>query len=334
MARESVEPAEVQFSSKKNFNWRVSEPKDFSGVSVVGGDLGNEAYVWLRKIERLKTTARLSDEESLFLVGNHLVQKAETWFNVVGIKSKSWGEFVVAFKKQYLADQEDKWWFQLQTMKQGEGDSIDDVALKMEELFELLENKSVAFQIRSFLSAIKPGIAFEVEKEGTPESFEDAKLKAKRVEKSLNKYDLNRNGVTGISYVEKHGDLMKSSGYLGDRSVKEGSVSDTSSIATSEVSSLVAKLEQLSINLVKLNEKATTFTRQPAMNRPQYTNNMPNPRVFTCFYCHDEGHKKYDCPKYIRDHSQSNPATGSNSIPIGGATNDVSNDSGKGQERQ
>lgn len=337
MTRESVSP-EVQLTSKKNFNWRVSEPKDFSGVSVAGGDLGNEAYVWLRKIERLKTTAKLSDEESLFLVGNHLVLKAETWFNVVGIKSKSWGEFVIAFKKQYLADQEDKWWYQLQTMKQNEGDSIDDVALKMEELFELLDNKSVAFQIRSFLSAIKPGIAFEVEKDGTPDSFEDAKSKAKRIEKSLLKYELNSKGAAGTSYVEKYGEMVKSD-FFNSRMNKEESVSDSGSVITSEVSSLVAKLEQLSINLVKLNENASFSRQQPVNIRPQYNNNNVQngaPRVFTCFYCRDEGHKKYDCPKFIRDQGQGqgNPATGSNSVPIGSVSNDVANDSGKGQERQ
>ncbi|KAI8062067.1 hypothetical protein BDF21DRAFT_403018 [Thamnidium elegans] len=96
------------------------------------------------------------------------------------------------------------------------------------------------------------------------------------------------------------------------------SFSDVNSIAGSEVSSLVAKLEQLSINLVKLNEGVIQQQRQ-AVTRPQYNNNpVPSgPRVFTCFYCRDEGHKKYDCPKFLRDQGQApSPATGSNNIPI------------------
>lgn len=39
-------------------------------------------------------------------------------------------------------------------MKQSRNDTIDDVALKMEELFILLDNKNEAYQVRTFLSAI------------------------------------------------------------------------------------------------------------------------------------------------------------------------------------
>lgn len=319
---------EVTMLSKK-FNWRVSVPKEFSGVSVAGEDLGDEAFAWLKKMERLKSSAKLSDEEVLFLVGDHLTKKAETWFNVVGVKATSWDLFVAAFKKQYLVDQEDKWWWQLQNMKQKEDDTIDDVALKMEELFELLENRNAAFQVRTFLSAIRPSIGFEVEKEGTPANFQDAKNKAKQIEKSLKKYEAGK-FIDGTVYAEKMSNFKSES----VKKMNDTGYSDANSIAGSEVSSLVAKLEQLSINLVKLNEGVIQQQRQAAP-RPQYNSNpvSSGPRVFTCFYCRDEGHRKYDCPKFLRDQGQvSSPATGSNNIPI---SNGVShNDSGKVNEHQ
>lgn len=318
---------EVTMLSKK-FNWRVSVPKDFSGVSIAGEDLGDEAFAWLKKMERLKSSAKLSDEEVLFLVGDHLIKKAETWFNVVGVKATSWDIFVAAFKKQYLIDQEDKWWWQLQNMKQKEDDTIDDVALKMEELFELLENRNAAFQVRTFLSAIRPSIGFEVEKEGTPANFQEAKNKAKQIEKSLRKYEAGK-FVDGTVYAEKMSNFKSES----VKKMNDAGYSDTNSIAGSEVSSLVAKLEQLSVNLVKLNEGVIQQQRQTAI-RPQYNNAVSSgPRVLTCFYCRDEGHRKYDCPKFLRDQGQvSSPATGSNNIPI---SNGVShNDSGKVNEHQ
>lgn len=316
--------------SKKSLNWRIIEPKDFSGVSIPGEDLGNEAFVWLKKMERFKNSAKLSDEEILFVTGDHLVKKAETWFNVVGIKATTWDQFVVLFKKQYLVDQEDKWWFRLQTMKQDETDSIDDIALKMEELFELLENKSQVFQVRTFLSAILPKIAFEVEKEGTPVSFQAAKTKAKQIEKSFMKYDSNGVGNANSGLVS---DLR--SEYSKNRVFKSDNYSSDSASVTgnSEVSSLVAKLEQLSINLVKLNEGANLKSMNPKPYVP-YNNNVNNGsrNIFTCFYCREEGHKKYDCPKFLRDQGQGSnyPATGSNAVPIG----ENNEESGKGNEQQ
>lgn len=318
--------------SKRNFNWRVSEPKDFSGICAPGEDLGNEAFIWLKKMDRLKKSAKFSDEETLFLIGDHLTKKAETWFNVVGSKAKTWDTFVVAFKKQYLADQEDKWWYQLQSMKQGANDSIDDVALKMEELFELLENKSKVFQIRTFLSAIRPEIGFEVEKDGTPDSFEDAKLKAKRIEKSLLKYDFSR--MITAPVVGNTEGVSRKDFFQKNQVLKDSDFSGTASVTSNDMSSLVAKLEQLSINLVKLNEGAI---QRQAVSRPVYNVNPSQnngPRVFTCFYCRDEGHKKYDCPKFIRDQNLGNPASGSNAVPIGSNSAVMNEESGKGNERQ
>ncbi|KAG1437426.1 hypothetical protein G6F56_013112 [Rhizopus delemar] len=138
----------------------VSEPKDFGGnVKGGSGDLTTEAHVWLNRMSRFKKSAGLSDQDILFIASDHLVDKAETWWNVVGSKAGTWQEFIEVFKKQYLTDQEDMWWRQLQGLKQGTSDSIDDVALKMEELFGLLKADSNSFKVRTFLNAINPTIA-------------------------------------------------------------------------------------------------------------------------------------------------------------------------------
>jgi hypothetical protein len=124
--------------------------------------------VWLNKMDRLRKTTKFTDEEILFVVGDHLVGKAETWWNVVGSRATTWDEFVKEFRKHYLADQEDQWWQELQTLVQGsEYPTVTDVAFKMQELFSWLGNKSESYQVRTFLNATKPNVAFEVEKDGT-----------------------------------------------------------------------------------------------------------------------------------------------------------------------
>ncbi|KAG0732952.1 hypothetical protein G6F23_013814 [Rhizopus arrhizus] len=141
----------------------LNEPKCFAG----GNDY-EEATTWLDRMARLQTATRMSDEEILFVAGDHLVDKAATWWKVVGKKATNWKSFEEAFKDQYLADREGSWWRQLQTLRQGPNDSIDDVAFRMQELFDLLGNKNDDIQVSMFLDAIDPKIAFEVVKDIMP----------------------------------------------------------------------------------------------------------------------------------------------------------------------
>lgn len=308
-------------SNKNGFKWRLSEPKVFSGCPSNGNeDLCAEALNWLNKFERIKATGKMDDEEIMFIVGDYLDKKAGTWFNVIGKKAKTWSEFVTLFKKQYLVDQEDKWWSQLQSMKQGPDDTIDDVALKMEELFNYLNNTNASYQVRTFLSAIDPKVAYEIEKEGTPATFLIAKTKAKQIEKSKNKYHFNYSNETMDSTIG-----AKSSS---SNSVTGSDISSADSVfgARSDVSSLVAKLEQLSINLVKLNESQQKAQRIYPSAAGGNANSYSNGRVYTCYFCNEPGHKKYDCPKMLKENPPITPATGSNAIPL--------NDSFSGKDKE
>ena len=315
----------------RKLNWRMTQPKEFDGVGKQGRDLGTEASSWLKKMNRFKVTAKLSDEEALFIVGEHLVRKAETWFNIVGSKASSWNEFTEKFKQQYMADMEERWWQVLQTMKQQEGDSIDDMALKMEELFELVNNKSPVFQIQTFLAAIDGKVAVEVEKEGYPVSFEEAKTRAKRIEKSFIKYGRMASPapvVTGNNKVVTIGSSYETENFYD----KKSSSSDAESVSSfgTDVSLLAARLEQLEINIVKIGEHITN--QKHAMPVKPYV-----PRGLTCYHCGAEGHRKYDCKIFLDQQNQTNnvkgPVTGSNAIPIGNSNNvsgASNNSSGKG----
>jgi hypothetical protein len=296
-------------SASKRVGMRLmNEPKNFSGDGEANG-----AVVWLNRMDRLRVTAKLTDEEILFVIGDHLTGKAETWWNVVGSKAKTWDEWSAAFKKHYLSDQEDKWWQQLHSLKQGkEFVSIDDVGLKMQELFYCLDNKSESFQVRTFLNAITPKIAFEIEKDGTPVKFQDAMDKAKQIEKSLRKY----------------GSLGYTNGVIEEIDPERQFNSDRSEAsAVSSMFSLVDKLEKLSINLVNLSNASGGGSSRYVAPVKANSGVAIAPRRYVCFFCDKEGHKKYDCPEYLAKSKSIGGmvATGSNTIPI---------EQGKGQEYQ
>ncbi|KAL0582368.1 hypothetical protein ABG067_007789, partial [Albugo candida] len=318
--------------ANKRLNWRICQPKDFDGEVKEGVDVGNEAYLWLKKMERLKTTTKMSDEEILYVVGDHLVSKAETWYNVVGVKADSWSNFVEVFKKQYLGDQEDQWWSDLQNLKQTKADSIDDIALKMEELFELLGNTSHVFQVRTFLSAIFPEIAFHIEKEGVPESFEEVKSKAKLIEKSIKKYGVSKNSSQGEKFkgpISTGKVVITESIVNRGETVSRGSEEDNQSV----MSVLAQKLDLLTINLVKLSEEVSKVKSSNDTKNNGYYNNASNnygTGGIVCFNCKAPGHKKYDCPEFKE---RSSPASGSNSVPIGNGAGSSSQGQGKDMGR-
>lgn len=305
------------------------EPRNFTGDSDA-----DDAVNWLNKMARLKKIAKLSDEEILFIACDHMVGKAELWFKVIGSGCTTWSAFEEAFKSHYLQDQEDVWWQQIHDIKQGaQYPTVSDVALKMQELFDLLGNKSQSFQVRTFLNAIKPDVACEVEKEKTPATFSEAQNKARQIERSMLKYgvaSLGRNGVAEAPVVNRSSWENKS--YQGI------SANSEISAGASSMFSLVDRLEKLSINLVNLTNAVTEKNGVPFANGSRV--NVPNNnggvrRPFTCFFCNKEGHKKYDCPDYLAQQRQlgagvannASTASGSNSLPLG-------DKQGKGKEYQ
>lgn len=281
----------------------IHEPREFDGS-------GGDAVVWLKRMERLKGSAKLTDEEILYVAGDHLVEKAETWFNVVGSRCKTWDEFVVSFRSHYLQDQEDKWWYQLQNLKQGpEYPSVNDLALKMQELFTFLDNKSESLQVCTFLTAIHKHIACEIEKEGTPKTFETARDKAKLIERSFLKYGAGVNAPFGSD--------LSSAGSVVGPSMDTGSVSS--------MMSMIDRLEKLSINFIKLDETLASRGGSTSMSP---VGSVRRPLV--CFFCNKEGHKKPDCPEF--KNKQVHPATGSNAVEMGSRSGEQA--SGKDREYQ
>ncbi|KAG1015726.1 hypothetical protein G6F26_013070 [Rhizopus arrhizus] len=259
---------------------------------------------------RLQAATRMSDEEILFVAGDHLVEKAATWWKVVGKKSTDWKSFEEAFKDQYLADREGSWWRQLQALRQGPNDSIDDIAFRMQELFDLLGNKNHDIQVSMFLDAIDPTIAFEVDKDVTPSTLRDARARAKQVERSIQRYGARPGPSTQVLQDREALSMGSGNGY------GHGDLSS----AVSTMFSLADKLEKLTINLVRANDGKAQESMAIGM-KPR--------RGLVCFFCDEEGHKKFDCPKYLarqgnKEGDRSSPASGSNLTPI----------SGKGSEHQ
>ncbi|KAG0974528.1 hypothetical protein G6F29_012152 [Rhizopus arrhizus] len=286
----------------------LSDIKDFGG-STNYYDHGNSRALnnpltWLKKLDRLKELARLGDKEALLIAADHLVGKAEMWFDVVCCEIKTWSEFQMAFKKKYCVGLEDMWWGQIRQMKQGDNESVDDVDIKLRELFALVQVTDQRLMVRAFLDAIDPGIAWEVERSsgGTGEyDLDDIVARAARYEMVMQKY--RSKGVVALGSSES---------IQGERSVGYGSTynppshkdhHDAHSVNSSAtIDNLLKEFRELKISLV-----------QSAGNQQSSNRNM---RGLTCFFCNKEGHKKPECPDWLATRKQDSYATGVFEVPL------------------
>ncbi|KAG0778286.1 hypothetical protein G6F19_012545 [Rhizopus arrhizus] len=311
--RSPFDPSRQTHGGKKVLRF-LNDPRNFSGeIENNGGrleGLSAAALTWWKRMDRIRVSADLSDEEILLVAGDHLTGKAELWWNVLGFQYQAWADFSTAFKKQYAADQEDVWWQELYSLKQRAGESIDDLSLRMRELLVLLNNRVDSFHVRVFLGAINRIIACEIEKRDLPKTLDMAIVEAKKIERSLNKYGVG--SMDGVSYRS-----LPITG--GNQGVGEDNVS------VSTMTALMKELEQMRINIVQL---------QNERQRGPYPRPFNSGAVSGCFYCKEEGHRKVDCPK-LRNMGGV-PVSGSNAVPLGGGSKPEKGEvsfSGKDSER-
>ncbi|KAL9546104.1 hypothetical protein PS6_007856 [Mucor atramentarius] len=174
----------------------LNDPKDFPG------QIEHNPLVWLKKLERLRDLARLSDKDLLLIAADHLVGKAEIWLDITYPTTLSWSEFSRIFKKKYCAGLEDIWWSYINNKKQQENESVEDVDIELRELYSFVGLKDEhIMMIRHFMDAIHKAIAWEVERKseiGTNSSpLEDIVEAAIKAESVMKKYD--------VKYSHHHG---------------------------------------------------------------------------------------------------------------------------------
>lgn len=144
----------------------LGEPKVFSGSTTVGAKGESNPVNWLKKLDRLKKCAKFSDEAILMVAADHLSDRAESWFDVYCADISSWEAFRIAFQKKYCSGREDVWWEQIHNLRQSNVQGVEDVEIKLRELFSLLQVTDEKVKTRYFLQSILPFIAMEVEKNG------------------------------------------------------------------------------------------------------------------------------------------------------------------------
>lgn len=268
----------------------MSDPTDFSGDIRKNNPLN-----WIKKIERIKTFGQLDDRNILLIAVDHLVDQASCWFNITHPDPDrlSWEEFKTSFMTKYCSGRKEIWWEEINSMRQGPDETVEDVEIRMRELYQLVGVKDETMIKRTFLKAIKPEIALEVERADIEEETDllDIIKRAIKAERFLKKYQLK--GITATPKVVGKSSEANYNPFAEHLTVDEV-LSLPQSDKTDPMSELIREFRDMKVSLLQATNKSSS-----SGGNKQYNNSAKKP--WACFYCKEEGHRKVDCPKYKRD---------------------------------
>lgn len=253
----------------------LANPEVFSGTSS-----GINPLSWFKQFDRVRRAAIWSDEQALLVVGSYFRGQAQMWWDALEDSIHTWSAFEDAFKAKYIAGQDrDAWWTKIETMKQGVNESVEEVAGRLQDLFQMVGKVEEGFKIHYLLRAIRPEIAYELEKLVIPDQFATAVKEAVKVEQVMRKYG-RIDGADNLSVVR--GGNLSSQSSLSGRIDHAPSLVPEDSIS-SQLSELVEGFKALKVHLV------------------ENANRAP---VFKCYHCGKEGHTKTKCPQLKSEDNQ------------------------------
>jgi hypothetical protein len=229
-------------------------------------------------MNRIRRGAGLPDEQALLVAGSHLRGMAETWWTVHEDNVKTWKEFEALFALKFGYKRDMAYWEEIQDVRQGPNDSVEEVALKLKHLFGRVKTTNSTLMIRTLLKAIDPDVAQHVERNGLSNDYDDVAEKAATVDRVNRKYGGGSRDVGGSREV----------GDADSMATKYYSSVNNAAVKPDDIDELTKTIKDLTSVVAAL--KAN---QEPA--------SKPKPKAPPiCWNCNESGHAGKACPHPIK----------------------------------
>lgn len=167
----------------------LRKPKEFTGREE------RNPKSWLQHIELIKDAISATDQEAILIAASHLTDRAAAWWHAYDdhLLRYDWNNFRTLFLSQFAAQDYDDLWDEIESRRQQENETVDDVAYSLVELFDLVGVRSISYCRRAFIRAIKPTIAWELKRSDLVNiGWLPMVREARRIERLQEKYKAKR----------------------------------------------------------------------------------------------------------------------------------------------
>ncbi|OMH80167.1 hypothetical protein AX774_g6403, partial [Zancudomyces culisetae] len=243
---------------------KLMEPVLFTGESRIN------VATWTRRYELYGRSEQWSEEDQIDYMELFLDGKALKWYERERLRVGTWPELRNEFKRKFSSVESDiRSWRELQQLRQNSTEELEDFLFKIELLFEKSNTTNNEIKFKCLISSLRPEFQKEIIKSRATTYNEAVRVATEK--ENMDK--LCKFNITNDNENEENGKEMK------------------------KMMNEIKEMKKYIMKTTKEHLDQTDSVKKPSRMRLSEQEKAEYQRKNACFFCREEGHYSYKCPK-------------------------------------